>query len=130
VRTSRFQELRDRAAAAVDRVFAEPVRLSPMKAGKSDPDRAQHIFEAVLRTDVGDETSPTGSTASGSQEWRSKLIAGKAELHINRASYQGPSIEQQDKIRAMSRPGEPSFVVLYVDDRSHARLVLHLGEAR
>lgn len=124
---ARFHALRDRVIAAVDQRFAEPVRLSPMKGGKADPGRPQHVFEAVLRVGEGKQTNAGGATGSA-QAWRSRLTAGRGELHIDPASYGGPAIQPGDKIRALSRHGEPVWEVLEIDDRSHTRLVLQLGE--
>jgi hypothetical protein len=125
---ARFHELRDRTLAAVDRALAEPVRLSPMKDGDSDADRPQHVFEAVLRTGDGQVSDAAGAAGSTSQERKLRFAASPGQLHIDRATYQGPAIMEGDKVRALARAGEPLWEVFAVDDRSHARLVLHLGE--
>ncbi|TPK15173.1 hypothetical protein FJ872_19435 [Mesorhizobium sp. B2-5-9] len=122
---ARFHALRDRALAAVDQTFAEPVRLSFMKGGSLDPDREQVVIEAVLRTSDGKSATVDGGQA---QAWRSRQVAQKAELHISRTFYVGPMPAKGDAVRAISRPGEPAFEVLNVDDRGHTRLVLELGE--
>lgn len=122
---ARFHEIRDRVVAAVDAKFGEPIRLSPMKNGVSDPDRQQVVLEAVLRVGEGATTSVTGGSA---QSWRSRIVAGKAQLHINLATYEGPPPRQGDIVRALSRHGQPAFVVSDIDDRSHTRLVLNLSE--
>lgn len=123
---ARYQDLRDRVAAAVDKRFAEPVRLSPMAGGRLDSDRPQIVIEAPLRVGEGKETNAGGGSTSS---WRSRLSAGRGELHIDRTKYPTLRIVPGDKVRAIARAGEPLFEVLTVDDRSHTRFVLELGEA-
>jgi hypothetical protein len=123
---SRFQQIRDRSIAAVDAVFAEPVKLSFLgEDGEADPGRPSVQIDAVLRVGGGKESSMAPGT---SRAWRSKLAAGKAELHIDRSRYDGPPLVSGDRARALSRHGQPWFEVLRVDDRGDTRLVLELGE--
>lgn len=122
---ARFHEIRDRVAAAVDQRFAEPIKLSFLKNGAVDPDRDAIEIDAVLRVGGGTDTNIAGGFAGG---WRTHLAAGKAELHINRATYAGPMLKQGDRARAISRASMPWFEVLRVDDRGEVRLVLELGE--
>ena len=123
---ARFHELRDKVLAGVDHVFAEPVRLSFFKSGALDPSRPAIEVEAVLRVGEGKNTSVSGGNAAS---WRTRIVADKAQLHIDRATYSGPQPKTGDKVRALSRPGEFWFEVADVDDRSHTRLVLNLNEA-
>ena len=122
---ARFHELRDRIVDTVDLKFAEPVRLSFMKNGGSDPERPQITVEAILRTGGGKNSNIDGGAG---KTWRARVAAGKAELHINRAIYDGPMPAKGDSVRATSRIGEPAFEVLSVDERNHTRLILELGE--
>jgi hypothetical protein len=122
---ARFHEIRDRVVAAVDVRFAEPVKLSFLKDNEPDPSRLQVDVEGVLRVGGGKETNMSGGM---SKSWRSKLSAGKAELHLDASKYAGPDIRQGDAVCALSRRGEPWFDVLRVDDRGENRLVLELGE--
>ncbi|PZP69063.1 MAG: hypothetical protein DI604_18565 [Delftia acidovorans] len=124
--SARFHDLRDKVLAGVDQKFAEPVRLSFLKNEATDPDRQQVVIEAVLRVGEGKTTSVGFGSASS---WRTRIVAGKAQLHIDRTTYTGPQPRQGDKVRALSRHGEPLFEVASVDDRSHTRLVLNLNEA-
>ncbi|WEK06859.1 MAG: hypothetical protein P0Y65_20685 [Candidatus Devosia phytovorans] len=125
MRQSRFQALRDRSAAIVDQQFAEPVKLSFLKGGAVDQARPAVEIDAPLRVGGGKETNADGGVG---RSWRTQLAAGKAELHIDRATYVGPSIKSGDAVQALSRPGQPWFEVLRVDDRGETRLVLELGE--
>ncbi len=122
---ARFEGLRDRVLAAVDHVFAEPVKLSFIKNGAVDPDRDAVEVEAPLRVGGGKESAADGGIG---RSWRTKLAAGKGELHIDRATYTGPPVRPGDAVQALSRPGRPWFEVLRVDDRGETRLVLELGE--
>lgn len=124
--SARFHELRDKVLAAVDQKFAEPVRLSFFKSGVLDPSRPAVEIEAVLRVGEGKNTSVSGGSSGG---WRSRIVADKAQLHIDRTTYTGPQPKTGDKVKALSRWGEPWFEVADVDDRSHTRLVLNLNEA-
>lgn len=123
---ARHHSIRDRVLAAVDKVFAEPVRLSFLAEGAVDPTRAAVEIEGVLRVGGGNETNMSGGFA---QDWRSRLAAEKAELHLNAATYQGPQIRTGDRVRALSRRSQPWFEILRVDDRGEARIVLELGKA-
>ena len=122
---ARYHEVRDRTLAATDKAFAEPVRLTFLKDGALDPARQSVEIEAVLRVGGGDESNMAGGFA---QSWRTQLAAGKSELHVNAATYEGPQIKPGDRVRALSRNGTPLFEVLRVDDRGQSRLVLALGE--
>lgn len=126
---ARYHELRDRTAAAVDRVFAEAVRLSPMKNGQPDPDRPQYIFEAILRTEGDQSRSPSGAAGTVSQEWKSRVVSGAAILSVNLATYNGPAFMEGDKVRALARQEEPVFAVASVEGADHSRLIVHLVEA-
>lgn len=122
---ARFHELRNRIVETVDLKFAEPVRLSPMKNGQTDPDRPQITIEGVLRTGASKGGSMEGGQGRG---WRSRLQAGTAELHVDRAVFPDLSAKKGDALRAVSRAGEPAFEVLSIDDRNHSRYIIALGE--
>lgn len=123
---ARYHALRNRVLAQVDHTFAEPVRLSFMKEGVVDPDRAMIDIDAILRVDGGKETSPAGSMV---QSWESRISAQRGELLIDRAAHPGLVFRKGDKVRALARPGQPWFEVLTTDDRGATRLVVALGEA-
>jgi hypothetical protein len=122
---SRSSSEQARTVAGVDTAFSEIVRLSFLKNGTVDPSRSAVDVHAVLRVGGGKETNVAGGSASS---WRTKLAAGKAELHIDRRTYPDLPVRTGDAIRAMSRLGKPWFDVLRVDDRGDGRLVLELGE--
>jgi hypothetical protein len=127
VKPARYQRLRDRVLRQVDQVLAEPVLLRFVKAGAADPDRPAIEIEAVLR--VGDGTEVTVSGRNTDTAWKSAFQVQPAELHIDRARYPGLVVRVSDEVRALSRPGEPWFEVLGIDDRGSGRLVLRLGES-
>lgn len=122
---ARYHQIRDRVHAAVDQRFAEPVRLSFLKAGAVDPDRAMVEVEAILRV-AGDTSAITLKGSSGSG-WAPIIEAGKAELHLDRATYAGPPLRVGDRVKALSRPGEPWFEVASVEDRTQGRLIARLN---
>ncbi|HEV7293094.1 MAG TPA: hypothetical protein VGN79_12315 [Devosia sp.] len=124
---ARYHAARDRVLAGVDKTFAEPVLLSFLnsQSGEQDSARTAIQIDAVLRVGGGDESNMAGGYA---QSWRTQLAAGKAELHINAALYEGPAIRSGDRVRALSRRGQPWFNVERVDDRGETRLVLELSE--
>jgi hypothetical protein len=126
MRPARFHALRDRVMAQVDRTFAEPVRLSFMRNGTPDPDRPMVEIEAPLRVGGGKETGVAGTML---HTWRTRIVAQRAELHMDRTKYPDVKLIKGDKVKALARPGEPWFEVLAVDDRGAARLVVQLGEA-
>jgi hypothetical protein len=124
---ARFHALRNRVVASVDHVFAEPVLLKFNKGGASDPARPSIEIEAVLRVGGGKETAASGNRIDAA--WRTRITAQRAELHINRTKYPEIKAVIGDEVRALSRPAEPWFEVLAVDDRGESRLVLQLGES-
>lgn len=124
---ARYHAIRDRVLACVDSVHAEPVRLSFKKGGVADPARPAIEIEAVLRVGGGKETSVSGRGADTT--WRTRIQAQRAELHIDRAKYPQIVVRKGDEVNALSRPGEPWFEVLAIDDRTMTRLVLMLGES-
>lgn len=123
---ARYHAIRDRVLRLVDHVHAEPVRLSFMKGGAVDPARPVVEIEAVLRVGGGKETAVSGRSADSA--WRSRIQAQRAELHIDRTRYPLIVARKGDRVKALSRPGEPWFEVLTIDDRGMTRLVLQLGE--
>lgn len=123
---ARYQRLRDRVLAAVDGVFAEPVRISPMKNGTTDPNRQPVVIEAPLRANGAKEGSPSGG--QNDRSWRTRIAAQRAELHIDRKAYPTLVIAAGDKVRALSRPGEPVFEVAHVDTRGATRNIAYLRE--
>lgn len=118
-----FHEYRDRAVAAVDRVMAEDIALYFMRNGVTDPDRDNITIRAVLRVGAGDNAIDTRS-----RNWAQRIAAGKAQLHVDRATNPRLTVRKGDRIRAIERVGQPFFEVLRADDRAHGRLVLELGE--
>lgn len=123
---ARFHQLRDRVVAAVDQAFAEPIKLSFMKDGRQDDDREAIEVEAILRVGGGKEALASGKVTDNA--WRSRFGASPTELHIDRAKYPAIIARSGDRVKAISRQGEPWFEVLSVEDRGEARLVLVLGE--
>lgn len=118
-------DMRSRIVAAVDRTFAEPVRFSFLRRGVLDAERPAHDIRAVLRVGGGDERNLSGGLA---QDWSTRIAAGKAELHVDRAAYPDLVVREDDRVCALDRPGQPWFQVLRIDDRGDTRLVLALGE--
>ncbi len=92
-----------------------------MKGGASDPARPQVAIEAILRAG--------GSQFAAGPGAMTRLNAGRAELHIDRAKYPSLMIQSGDRVRALARQGEPLFEVLAVEARGATRLVLQLNEA-
>ncbi|HOV04220.1 MAG TPA: hypothetical protein PLG99_07400 [Kaistiaceae bacterium] len=110
-----------------DKAFAEPVRLSFFTSqGMLDATRPAREIEAILRVGGGESTSIGGS---GSTSWRTRIVARKGEMHIDRTKYPDLDVRARDKVRALARPGQPWFEVAVVDDRGSSRLVLQLNEA-
>jgi len=123
--SARFHTARDELLAAVDQEFAEPVRLSFLTGGVVDPSRPAIEIEAILRVGGGKETKVSGGQ---DRDWRSAILAQRAELHIDPARYPAIVARAGDRVKALSRLGEPWFEVLAIEDRGMTRLVLQLGE--
>jgi hypothetical protein len=124
---ARFHALRDRVLAQVDQRFAERVLLSFLGAdGRLDASRPSVEIEAPLRTG----TKGAANMAGGfSQSWRTRLAAGKSQLHIDPVANPGIVLRPKDKVRALDRLGQPWFEVVHFDDRNHTRHIAELSEA-
>ena len=122
-----ISHLRDELKAEVDDVWAEPVRLLPLLDGRPDAEREPVELDAVLRT--GERDTERMNFGRGNDA-RSGVAAGGGQLRIDRAANPGLELRTHDKVVALERAGEPVFEVLFVDDRSHLRLVCELGDAR
>lgn len=119
-------ELAEELAEGVDEVWAETIRFLPMNDGLPDETRGHPEFQAVLRTGSKDEervsfgkrsAPPPGFTGAG------------GTLRIDRGAHPDLLMRQDDKIVALDRAGEPVFLIALVDDRSHHRLIVELGDA-
>lgn len=120
------RSLREDLMAEVDEVWAETVRLLPLKDGVQDADRQKVEIAAVLRT--GDR-EPEGMNFGRGNNARSSVMADGGCLRIDRATYPDLAVKKHDKLVALDRDGQPVFEVLSVDDRSHLRLICELGDA-
>lgn len=113
--------------AAVDgkigATFGEEVRLSFMKNGAVDPDRAMIDVRCMTFAVAGDATFKPDSG------YATRLSAGQAELCLDRSIYTGPMPVQGDKVRANERTGKPWFEVAYVSDRHSNLIVVTLNQA-
>lgn len=119
-----WRALEARVDQTMARAFGESVRLSFLKDGAVDPDRAALDLVAVLHVG-GDDSKPIDN---GSDRFRSRLALGEAELFLDRSTYTGPIPIGGDRVRANDRVGKPWFEVASVSDRYSNLLVLTLGE--
>lgn len=113
-----------KTVAAVDATFACRLRLSPMKGGVADPDRAQYEFRAPMKVSAGDSQLPKGG---GGKSWTSSVASGVTLVAIDRGNFGGPPILQGDRIRDLTL--DVLYEVARIDDRDSVRLVLELNEA-
>lgn len=120
-----YANLRDRGVAAVDRIFAETVKIVFVKDGSADPARPAVEVAAVLRTAA--QVAPSIAGGRG-QAWNAEIAAGSAVLHVSRSRYPELSLRKGDRVQAIQRPGLPWFDVSRQDARSHSRLIVHLSE--
>lgn len=113
--------------AAVDgkigATFGEEVRLSFMKNGAVDPDRAMVDVRCMSLAVAGDTVSKPDS------RYAARISAGHAELCLDRSVYTGDLPVQGDKVRANERAGAPWFVVARVSDRHSNIIVVTLNQA-
>lgn len=121
-----FQELRAELMEEVDEVWSDRIQLLPLEGGKPDQAREKSEFDAILRTGERQEERANFGSRNAAPPG---VNAGGGVLRVNRVANPDLVIRQGDKIVAPERPGEPLFLVLHVDDRSHLRLVCKLGDA-
>jgi hypothetical protein len=118
-------DLRAELKAEVDEAWSEAVRLLPMASGQPDANRDPIEFQAILRTGARDEDRPNYAGTSGR---RAGVMADGGTLRIDRLAWSDVAPRKGDKFAALDRDGQPMFEVLAVDDRSHLRLICHLGD--
>ena len=123
---ARYHRIKNRVLKTVDRALAEPVTIWPFNDGSADTTRNKVDVEGVLRVNGGQVSNAAGGY-SGS--WRSRISAGTAQMHIDRAQYPDLLVKKGDKLKAMSRHGQPLFLVERIDDRGLSRLVVELSES-
>lgn len=114
-----WRELERAVDGIVGAAFGEQVRLSFLKSGVADPDRAAATVNAILH--VGAEAAAAGFSV--------KHAASGAELVLDRATYTGPMPKQGDKVRAIDRDAMPWFEVKSVNARHSNLVVCQLAEA-
>ena len=117
-------DLRAELAGEVDATFGETVAFHPKANGTDDPDRDASEIVAVLCT--GERGDAIGGERR--KTIRVGVNASGGSLRIDRTAYPDLVVRQDDRIRAIERAGQPWFDVLSVDDRSHLRLILELGD--
>lgn len=119
-------ELKNELMEAVDDVWAETLRHLPLSSGQEDLTREKVEFTAVVRT--GDRDTEQMNFGRGNNA-RSGIAAAGGHLRIDRSVHPEIDVRKGDKFVALDRAGEPAFEVLLVDDRSHLRLIVELGDA-
>jgi hypothetical protein len=117
--SARYHTLRDRTVAAVDRVFAEPIRII------WKDERVPVDIEAVLRTAAQVAQSMAGGRG---QAWNVEISGASGLLYIDRARYPDILPGRGDEIKAPAR-GDAYFEVLRTDTRNPTRLICHLAES-
>jgi hypothetical protein len=119
-------EFKNELMEAVDDVWGETLRHLPLSAGQEDRTREKVEFTAVVRT--GDRETEQMNFGRGNNA-RSGIAAAGGHLRIDRSVHPDIQVRKGDKFVALERAGEPAFEVLLVDDRSHLRLIVELGDA-
>lgn len=113
--------------AALDRAvfgaFAELVRHSPIdKQGRADPDRPVAEIMGVLH-----HPSVDGQTSFGAG-MKTSVSASKHVLVVERPRWPATGMRSKDVIRAMSRPGTPSYEIAKISDRHSGIVIVELNE--
>lgn len=117
-----WRALEQQVDRTINAAFGETVRLAFFKKGLVDTDRPAVEVRAILHVGGNDSISSFGDGM------RTRLAQGKAELFIERATYAGLVIRTDDKVRALTRIGQPWFMVSSVNDRDTSLLTVSLNE--
>lgn len=123
---ARYHKHRDRVVSGVDKLLAEKVFIAYLKDGAKDPDRANVEIEAILRVGTNETKNLEGDSGDS---WYTRISANKAELHIAANKFPENEILVGDKVRAITREGQPWFEVLAPATRGHSRFIYKLGVA-
>jgi hypothetical protein len=112
----------------LDRIFAETIRLVPMRAGgyaagASDPDRIERQVPAII-TETPQRMRAVGNSV-GRDFDRMVVMAGTV-ASINQAMLGADLPRIGDLVVAIDRPDAPSFEVTTVESDGLARILLSL----
>lgn len=121
---SNNRDLKKLIVAHGDDQFAELVRVLFINDGRDDPTRQNTEFMAPLRTDRSRSNNMSGGP---SKHLKVSVVAHRARLSLDPATYQGPKMKKGDIVMALERDGEPRFEVVSIDDRSLTRHIVNLN---
>jgi hypothetical protein len=110
------------ATRTADRLFGEPVRLSFLKGGQPDPERAIVDLRAQVHLPGETDVLP----ARGNSSFTTHLVGGAGLLIIQKAAFDG-DLRQGDKVRADARDGQPWFEILTVDAKGPGQIVAQIS---
>lgn len=118
--------IRKQTSQQNDALFGEEVKLVFLDRGAVDKTRPQRIIIAVLT--LAEDIIKTANGSTSSEPWHVPIAVNPGRLSIDRKKYPGLVIRQGDKVRAISRQGQPWFKVSSVDERARQRLYINLGQ--
>jgi hypothetical protein len=113
---------------ALDRVFAETIRLVPMLAGGYtaplvDPDRAERLVPAIISETP--ERKHTVRNAVG-RDFDPAIVLADTVASIDSARLGGDLPRPGDRVIAVDRPEAPAFEITVVESDGLARVLLSL----
>ena len=112
----------------LDRVFAETVRLVPMRAGgyvagSPDPHRAARQIPAIITETPGRMRTVENSVG---RDFDRTVVVAETIASIDAARFGADLPKVGDLVMAIDRPDTPSFEVAAVESDGLARVLLSL----
>jgi hypothetical protein len=112
----------------LDRVFAETIRLAPMRAGGyaaggPDPDRIEREFSAIITEPPRRMRAVENSMG---RDFDRMVVMADTVASIDQAKLEGELPKVGDLVIAIDRSDTPSFEVTTVESDGLARILLSL----
>lgn len=114
---TKFSAAAQKLSAAVDGVYGEPMRITPMrqgryKASEADPDRAIRTLTGVYR-EIKDHAKITDAPAG--RDFDHKLVVSFMAISFDRVALAGISPRAGDRIARIDWPSEPLLEITAPD---------------
>jgi hypothetical protein len=130
--TTPFQDAAVLASSAVDEVFGESLRITPMKSGRyqddvADPDRS--VINVVGAFYDGPERMKILSRGLAGRDFDKRVAVRVTYITIDNDFVAGCDIRKGDKVTRLDLPGTPQFEIALPEPDGVQRLKLNLVSA-
>src|ERR1039458_2449478 len=127
--TTPFQDAAVLASQAVDAVYGENLRITPMQPGRyqaSATDSDRQIFEVIGGFHDGPELIKISSRGLAGRDFNELVAVRKTYVTIDNDLLAGRDIRKGDKVTRLDLPGTPEFEIDLPEPDGVQRLRLNL----